>query len=160
MVKCDRTRQTRDNNSIRLICIASRITKSINTNSEYILLNFFYDNNNDSKAPQCWILRTLPVVWHFTFSWSLWICVRNRTAFERVLNVVILFWKKLCHEYINYLFLCRKAKSLVISCINKFWTKKWIIFCISFPVNLQFDMKIPKRFCIYLTAGLSSIKSR
>lgn len=81
MVIYDKTRQNRDTNSIWLMCIASRITMSIDTNSEYV---FFSGNNNYWKALHWCALRKVPVVWHFTVSW---ICVLNRTTFERVLDI-------------------------------------------------------------------------
>ena len=46
--------------------IACWVTSATNTHSEYLLL--FYCNNGCTNAPQCYVIRTLPVLFTLTCS--------------------------------------------------------------------------------------------
>jgi hypothetical protein len=47
------------------------IPKATNTHSEYVVLTAFPCNNDCTNAPQCYVIRTLPVVWlYFQFHHS------------------------------------------------------------------------------------------
>jgi len=51
--------QARGNSIIRSLHISCWISKTANTHTKYISL--FHRNNGCAKAPQCYIIRTLPV---------------------------------------------------------------------------------------------------
>jgi hypothetical protein len=59
MVEPDRPQMT-----IRLMRIASRIAKTTNTRSEYLTRTAFYGKNGRTKAHQCCIIPTLPVLYY------------------------------------------------------------------------------------------------
>jgi hypothetical protein len=47
-----------------------RIPKAINTHSEYVIL-LFHNNNGYTNAPQCYVVRTLPVLFNEWTDWRL-----------------------------------------------------------------------------------------
>jgi hypothetical protein len=54
-------RQATDDNIIRRMRFACRITKATDTHSEYVIL-LFHDNSCYVNAPQCYSIRKLPVL--------------------------------------------------------------------------------------------------
>ena len=49
------------------IRIACCITKATNAHSEYVILIVFHYKNGNTNAPQCYVIRTLPVLFSFGF---------------------------------------------------------------------------------------------
>jgi hypothetical protein len=59
-------RQATDDNILRRIRIACWITKATDTHSEYVIHIAFHGNNGYANAPQCYVIRTLPVLLFIT----------------------------------------------------------------------------------------------
>ena len=68
MKKCgtaDRPKMT-----IRHASVASWVPKATDTRSEYVILIVFHCNNGYTNAPQCYVIRTLPVSYIIPSMWS------------------------------------------------------------------------------------------
>jgi len=59
---CRRAGQDTDYNIIRRMRFSCWITKAIDTHSEYVILIVFQGNNGYTNARQCYVIRTLPVL--------------------------------------------------------------------------------------------------
>ena len=62
--KCGTARQATDHNVVRRVRFACRITKATNAHSEYLITVFFHYNNSCTNAPQCFVIRTLTVLFN------------------------------------------------------------------------------------------------
>jgi len=51
--------------TIWLMRVSCRTSKAKNAHSQYVILLFFHCNNGCTKTPQCYVLRTLPVLLYF-----------------------------------------------------------------------------------------------
>jgi len=60
--KYDTAGQTTDDNTIRRMRLACRITKVTDTHSEYVVLLLSYGNNGYTNLPRRYVIRTLPVL--------------------------------------------------------------------------------------------------
>jgi len=60
--KCGTAQQATDDDVIRRMRFACRITKDSHTHSEYVILIAVHGNNGYMNAPPCYGLRTLPVL--------------------------------------------------------------------------------------------------
>jgi hypothetical protein len=57
-----RAGQATDDNIIRRMSIACWITKATGTRSEYVVLTFFNGSSGYANAPECYVIRTLPLL--------------------------------------------------------------------------------------------------
>jgi hypothetical protein len=55
-------RQGKNDNIIRRMRFACRITKATDTHSEYLILIVFHGYSGYANAHQCYVMRTLPVL--------------------------------------------------------------------------------------------------
>ena len=62
--KYDRTRHASSDNIIGRMRFAGWTRKAIDTQSEYVTLKFFHYNNGCMNAPQCYVIRTLSVLYY------------------------------------------------------------------------------------------------
>jgi hypothetical protein len=62
-----RAKQATNDNIIRPMRVAYRVTKT-HTHSEYVIL-LFHGNNGYANAPQCCVIRTLPLVLYISHVW-------------------------------------------------------------------------------------------
>ena len=61
MEKYGRAGQATADKIIRRMNIACWITKATGTRSEYVILILFYGSSGYANAPQCYVIRTLPL---------------------------------------------------------------------------------------------------
>ena len=62
MEKYGRSGQATDDDIIRCMRLACRITKATDTDSEYVILLLSYGNNGYTNSPPRYIIRTVPVM--------------------------------------------------------------------------------------------------
>ena len=103
--------QATDNNVIRRIRFACWITVATDTHSEYVVVTVFHCNNSNSNAPQCYVIRTLHVLFMDA------VCVFFLCFCVKICRV--LWW----HRY--------SCESKIFTCINS-WT-----FFKKFELNLH-----------------------
>ena len=60
--KCGRSKQAKDDNTVRRMRFACRITKATGTHSEYVIIIVFHGNSGYEHASQCHVIRTLCVL--------------------------------------------------------------------------------------------------
>jgi hypothetical protein len=68
--KCGIYKQAIDDNTIVLMPFAQWITKTKDTHTAFVILylRIFRDNYDYENAPQCCIIRTLPVLFMYKYS--------------------------------------------------------------------------------------------